>query len=102
MPYIKPKPEIYKFKLKNGADVEVHYERGVFGGGSPKIDYRHDHFEFHGEATSSTGYRSHFCTVSYDNDDDWRAFAREMAEKLHQQELEESKKNPLKNNLSLF
>jgi hypothetical protein len=68
----------WQFTLGNGKEVTVDYfPRWSY---LPELQSRTDHFEFRGEAISSTGYRSEFAQVdadpSYDGEKDAYEFAK--------------------------
>jgi hypothetical protein len=72
---------IWHFKLGNGQEVSVTYCPRWSNCFRDDLKYRTDHFEFRGEAISSTGYRSEFATVDPDPAFDGAAEAYEFAKK---------------------
>lgn len=54
----------YTYTLPNHQVVEIDYVG--FWSYSKELNHRVDHWEFHGEATSETGYRSHFVILEPD------------------------------------
>ena len=54
----------WHFTLGNGKKVEVIYYPRWSYCNKPDLKYRTDHFEFRGDAISSTGYRSEFANVN--------------------------------------
>jgi hypothetical protein len=56
----------WQFTLGNGKEVKVVYTPRAYYNYDEKIKYRFDHFEFHGEAISETGYYSNYATVDPD------------------------------------
>ena len=72
---------IWHFTLGNGKEVSVTYFPRWGYCFSDDLKYRTDHFEFRGEAISSTGYRSEFATIDPDPSFDGTAEAHEFAKK---------------------
>ena len=77
---------IWHFTLGNGKNVRVTYYPRWSYCYKPELKYRTDHFEFHGEAISATGYRSEFTMVdpepSFDGTTEAHAFARRKITEL--------------------
>jgi hypothetical protein len=71
----------WHFTLGNGKEVDVTYYPRWGYCNEPDLKYRTDHFEFHGEAISSTGYRSEFAHVNPDPSFDGTTEAYEFAKK---------------------
>lgn len=88
----------FTVKLASGDVVNVCYEPGEVKG-DDAIGYFADHFEFIGEATSHTGYRSHYQNFDKKHprpgDVSLAEWAREFVESLYvERELEKKKRAP--------
>lgn len=77
----KKKTIIWQFTLGNGKKVSVTYYPRWSYCNKPDLHYRTDHFEFRGDAVSSTGYRSEFADVDPDPAYGGTAEAYEFAKK---------------------
>ena len=71
----------WQFILGNGKKVSVTYYPRWSYCNEPDLHYRTDHFEFRGEAISSTGYRSEFANVNPHPSFDGTREAYEFAKK---------------------
>jgi len=75
------KPITWQFILGNGKKVSVTYFPRWSYCNEPDLKYRTDHFEFRGEAVSSTGYRSEFAITDPGPSFDGAKEAYEFAKK---------------------
>lgn len=81
--------EEYQITSRQGFRVNVRYSENPFGGDNA-IGLRH--FEFRSNATSETGYRSHFFYQTELDNTNIRDYVKKLVEEL----IAETKYNPVK------